>query len=307
MGNTLHAWQRREDRIINRFVRAQLSGAFRSTLEAARHCLAELDPLYRRSGRRGVRPKTFSTIYTYLKRRLSAAGVPLKGPVWTPAEDRVVMRFTLALLAGEYENARGAAMACHAALLAERRRHRRRAAGIAPRTRWAVHNRVALFTRRAGVPSPQQPWIPAEERILTRHARRAVAGLCSGKAAARSCHVDLGRLWDRLRRRSPLQLKDVAGRSFEAVWGRMQVRMLELGWRTQPNRPWSPVERRTARKWLLRYRRLRRSEAPWSIRDTARSLQAELAESGYQRTLAACWGELNLELQGRIPEHRFQD
>jgi hypothetical protein len=114
------SWQVKENRIINRFVRAQLNCAFRSTLEAARHCLTELDSLYRRSGRRGVRPRTFSTIYTHLKRRLSAAGAPLKGPVWTPAEDRVVMRFTPALFAGKYENACAAASACHAALLAER-------------------------------------------------------------------------------------------------------------------------------------------------------------------------------------------
>jgi hypothetical protein len=71
-GMTHQPWQEREDRIVSRFVRARLDGAFRSDLEATRYCLAELDSLYRGSGRTGVRPKTFSTIYTYLRRRLSA-------------------------------------------------------------------------------------------------------------------------------------------------------------------------------------------------------------------------------------------
>jgi hypothetical protein len=306
-GMTQRVSQKREDRIINRFVRARLDGAFRSDLEAARYCLAELDSLYRGSGRTRILPKTFSTIYTYMRRRLTAAGTPLKGPVWTPAEDRVVMRFTLALFAGKHQDAYAAAKACRAALMDDRRRYPRRFDGIAPRTEHAVHNRVALFTRRIGVPSPQRPWEPAEERILTRHARRVVAGLITSMAATRSCYSDLRRLWDRSRRRSPRRLKIVAGRSFNAVWGRMHVRMGELGWRTQPHRPWSPAERRTARKWLLRYRRLRQSRTPWSIRETAESLQTDLADSGYERTLPACWDELKLELQGRIPEHRFQD
>jgi hypothetical protein len=306
-GVTRSVEQKREDRIINRFVRARLNGAFRSDLEAARHCLAELDSLYRGSDRTGILPKTFSTIYTYIRRRLTAAGTPLKGPVWMPAEDRAVMRFTLALFAGKYQDAYAAAKACRAALLAERLRHPRRFTGIAPRTERAVHNRVALFTRRVGVPSPQRPWEPAEERILIRHARRVVAGTSTSMAAVRSCYSGLRRLWDQSGRRSPRRLKVVAGRSFNAVWGRMHVRMGELGWHTQPHRLWSPVERRRARKWLSRYQRLRESKTPWSTRDTAESLQADLAESGYERTLPACWAELKLELQGRIPEHRFHD
>ncbi len=298
--------QQKEDRILNRFVRARLNGAFRSDLEAARLCHAEIELLYRSPGRSGIRPKTFSTIHTYLKRRLAAAGVLLRASVWTPAEDRVVMRFTKALFAGRYEDAGAAARACREALLVERGRHPRSYSRTVPRTKQAVHSRVALFAHRIGVPSPQQPWRPAEDRILTRHARQLVDGRCpSPIAAEQACLKELQRYWDRLRRRSSQRLAVVAGRSFKAVCARLRARMSDLGW--CPNRRWTPAERRIVRKWLLRYRRFRESKTPWSIRATGWSLQADLAKRGYRRTVSACWSELHLELRGRIPEDRFRD
>lgn len=124
--------------------------------------------------------------------------------------------------------------------------------------------------------------------------------------AAQPCYRDLARFWRRLARRVKPPLRRYAGRTFDAVYQRVGLRAHEFGYRGAARRRWLPVERRIAAKWLKRYLAFRDSETPWSIVDTAESLQEDLATSGYQRTADACHDELLLELWGRIPPEKFE-
>jgi hypothetical protein len=250
-------------------------------------------------------------VYTYLKRRASALGQPALSVVWIPAEDRIVWRYVRDVLEGRYSSASAAAPDCRCELVRvfrSRRRANRRRAGRIPRTLDAVAGRIARLACTLGLPRMATPYDAFEHHTLLKHARAVVTGAHKAPLpAARAAYATLMRYYQRRLRRSPIRLRTLAGRPFDAIHGSINALARDLGYRGRDNRRWKPEERRIAAKWLARYRYYLRSDTAWSIPETAISLQQDLTARGFRRTITACKAELYLEKLGRIPARKFRD
>jgi hypothetical protein len=281
--------------------------------EAARRCRAELERLSERAAQShaGVqfrlRWQTFKTVHTMLRRRARKLGMPKLVEPFGPDVDRVVRSYAREYLEGKYPRISVAGAACLAELARLRKRDPVKYAASARRNKVNVCARIDRMVLAYGLPHAASPFLAAELRIVDRYARGVADGRHkSPLPAARPCYRDLTRLWRRLARRIEPPLRRFAGRTFDAAYQRVRLRAREFGYRGATRRRWLPAERRIAAKWLKRYLAFRDSETPWTIADTAGSLQEDLATSGFQRTLDACHDELLLEFWGRIPESKFE-
>jgi hypothetical protein len=226
---------------------------------------------------------------------------------WTRDEDRVVRSYARAFLEGKYPRITKAGAAC----FDEFRRLRK----VAParyrvsrrRTLKDICARIDRFVVATGLPHPAGLFTKSEMRVVDRYALAVAKGRYKAPLpATRPCYRALRRLWQRAARRVKPPLRHFVARTFDAVHARLIIRAHDFGYRGAPRRRWLPVERRIAAKWRGRYVTFRVSDTPWSINDTARSLEADLASSGYRRTVSACHAELKLELMGRIAASKFE-
>jgi hypothetical protein len=285
-----------EDRLINRFLRALVRGEYTDSVAAARACHAELLSLYR--VRPALRPMTFSTVRTYIRRRYYQSGRPMLSPTWTVTEDKAVTRYARALVEGRYATGELAAQACAKELARLRegergsdpdRHHKTRPRGIR-----GVTNRINAFARRLGQPRPYIDWTDKEKAILERHARGVIDGEhANAGAATRACFRELQGYFRRLRTTS--HARSIAGRSQKALLGKMHQRVRELGRRGPPNRRWSADEKRFLAQWVRWYDRFRGVRRLRPLTEAALGLQADVERLGSTRTTHACKAQLQIE------------
>jgi len=299
--------------ILERHAAGILSDPRHDISAATRRCQAELAELAERTAEDcpGVKFKlrwqTFKTVHTLLRRRARELGLPVLIERFSPAVDRLVLRYTRAYLEGRYERISAAGRACLAALTRLHRTNPSRYPDVPRRRLHSICGRIDRRVIEYGLPHPASSFSAEEMLILDKYARRVAEGKHKGPLpAARRCYDDLTRLWRRAASRIRPRLRRYSGRSFGAVYQQLALRARDFGYRGVPHRRWLPAERRIAAKWLRRYIYYRDSDTPWSITDTANSLQEDLASSGYERTLEACRGELLLESWGRIAPDKFE-
>jgi len=263
-------WKQPELLIADRYARAVVRGQYRTTADAVEHCRATL----RQAGFR----RTAFAIHIKLRERSQMMGNPPKGLPWSATEDRVLRRFARAFVEGRQESAADAARACQKAL---RSRQARPFSG--------VMSRLLVLAHDWGVPASRFRWMGIEDRIVDRHARRVLSGRTkSFRQATRACVVELRRLHEQLKLKSPVRLRTVPGRRFEGVNTRLVNRAHELGYRGPRRRSWNRVEVLLLDKWLRRYEYYRSSKSPWSLSATAASLYEDIGAHGFRRTFIAC-------------------
>jgi hypothetical protein len=160
-------WLPSEQRIVDASVRKLLTDHDLTANRAARECHLRLRRLARRTARLSVpsHRRTYSTILTYLLRRLHAVG-RTRSTHWLPEENRIVERFALHLVQGKYRDTQAALPACCRALSRCRGRLRQvrgREFVLQRRTRAGVLDRLFRASRRLNQPRPGTKWTPAEE------------------------------------------------------------------------------------------------------------------------------------------------
>lgn len=263
-------WKQPELLIADRYARAVVRGQYRTTADAVEQCRATL----RQAGFR----RTAFAIHIKLCQRSQLMGKPLRGLPWSATEDRVLRRFARAFVEGRHESAADAARACQKALRGRRARPFN-----------GVMNRLLVLAHDWGVPASRFRWIGIEDRIVDRHARRVLSGKTKNfRQATQACVVELRRLHEQLRLKSPVRLRAVPYRRLEGVNTRLVNRAHELGYQGPRRRPWNRVEVLMLAKWLRRYEYYRSSKSPWSLSATAASLCEDLRVRGYRRTFMAC-------------------
>jgi hypothetical protein len=167
-------WLPEERRILERYVRALVSGRYVSPSLAARDCSAELDRLHRRLRREsstcGFFPRRVNTIANYLHRWSCDRGRPVTAD-WTDAEVRVIRRHAQGLASGEHADGRAAAGACLLELQALRRRRWRLFRHIRPRAKTSVSQQLREFAHETGEHWPKSGWTAEELRACQRWVR----------------------------------------------------------------------------------------------------------------------------------------
>jgi hypothetical protein len=167
-------WLPEERRILERYVRALVTGRYASPSLAAKDCSAELDRLHQRlrreSSTHGFFPRHVNTIANYLHRWSRDRGRPVTAD-WTEAEVRVMRRHAQGLASGEHKEGRAAAGACFLELQALRRRQWRLFRHIRPRAKTSVSRQLRLFAHETGERWPKSAWTAEELRMCQRWLR----------------------------------------------------------------------------------------------------------------------------------------
>jgi hypothetical protein len=289
-------WYEPEQSIVSRYVQAAASGEYPDVLTATRRCMAEIKRLHGRWRRlhpdeaRTIRPRTFQTIYTILRKESKARGRPSAGVLYTPSETSLLNRYARAVVEGRYKTAAEATRAA----MPELARLWPKAppvvgAGL-PRPFEGVFQRMCILTRRLGQPRPETVWFPAEDRIVARFARRVLGGeFRSARAASPECHSELSSLYGRLRGARGLRLARSAQRTHGAVHIRLILHLQRLGQRGPRRWPWTEPEKRLAAKWAQKHDETVKAGTPWRVSDTIEMLRAELKQRGMRvRDVESC-------------------
>jgi hypothetical protein len=278
-------WTATEDDFARRFALALVRGQYAGALDAARACRVEF---HRKTGR--WIHHHLAGIHFRIGSYARQLGRPPANVRWTRQEKQVVERFARAVVQGRYRSTLVAARECRRALdeLATRGRTKsgRR---VVRRSVVAIRGKLfplvkALFGPRFGA-----YWMPAEDRIVDRHARALVGGrLPNATAAGRECHRELCGYAQRQRLRSPARLSACSLRTLAAANLRLRQRAYELGWGCFRRHPWTTKEREIALKWIRRYRSHLKVGTVGTLGDDARGMRAELRKHGFRRTLDQC-------------------
>ena len=278
-----------EERLLERYKRAFIRGEFPSAKAAARVCREELARLRQRAPT--LRPKTLSTLRTYIHRRSRGLGKNRMAAAWSPPEDRVASRYARALGEGRYRTSTAAAADC----LQELSRLKSKAVQARVKTRTAgnVAHRIRKLADRLPVPRPNGRWTAEENRIL-RHFTHAVlkGGYAGPTPAFEPFYSALNRHYARLRAGSELSLGAVGGRTKAAAFRKLDLAVQKLGWHGRPAPRWTAVENRASHVWLRWYDSHRPPGRRGPISQAAEGLQEELDQLGYRRTVSACKGHL---------------
>ncbi|MCX6842530.1 MAG: hypothetical protein NTX53_09655 [candidate division WOR-3 bacterium] len=179
-------WLRGEDRIITRYARLLLRGAYPNATAAARDCEREISTLRADpAARAGHHP--FGVIRRRVADRAHELGANWSRCEWQARERRVAERHARAFVAGHHSSIRAAARAAQADLAA--------LSGSTHRSTVSVYDEILQRVRRAGWRSPAWHWSEPEIRILQRYARRLADGrFASAVAASRACMDHFARL-----------------------------------------------------------------------------------------------------------------
>jgi len=272
--------------------------------------MAEIERLHRRWRRlhsdeaRSIKPRTFQTIYTILRKESRALGRPLSAVLYTPEEKALLNRYARAVVEGRYKTA---ADATRAAMPDLARLWPRKAPPVAqaglPRPFEGVFQRICILTRRLGQPRPETVWIAAEDRIVARFARRVLHDeFQDARAATPECHKELALLYGRLRGKGGLRLAESAQRTPEAVHIRLLLHLQRLGRRGPRQRAWTEPEKRLAAKWAQKHDETIKAGTPWRVSDTIEMLRAELKQRGMRvRDVESCRHALGKLTRYRAP------
>jgi hypothetical protein len=273
-----------EERMLDRYKRDFIKGEFPSAEVAARACQTELARL--RSSIPTLRPKTLSTLRTYINRRSRWLGVRSPAPKWTPQEEERAAKYARALVEGRYRTATAAAGDC----LKELAQFRGNATRGRVKTKSAenVAHRVRVLADRLPVPRPNGRWAGWETRIIRRFAQAVATGSYAGPTPAfEPCFSALNRRYARLRAVAPIPLRSVGGRTRAAVYRRLDMAARRLGWHGHPAPRWTSEENRISRRWVRWYGNHRRGRRG-PITPAAEGLQEELDQIGARRSVPAC-------------------
>jgi hypothetical protein len=282
-GKTLRPWLPEEDRVVDHHARRLVAGSYRSIYEAARACMRDFGHRHSSLGkpeprrRVAVRPHPFNSVRQRVRLRLNTLGLLWTNRRLTPADAQLADRYARSLAQGQYHTASEAATAC----LAELARRPNADKRARPLSHLSIRECIYTRARRLRQPWSHTRWSPAEARIADRFARAVMRGdYASVTTAARDCHVQLRRLWSRLRgSRGPAGPE--AGRSFEAIFARLIVLTRAKGLRRAPR--WRTDELRILDHYLRaiyagRYR---------TVRTAAKECARELRKRGLHRRAAS--------------------
>jgi len=181
-GNINHPWLPAEDRVVDRFARAIVSGRYRNVKEALPECQRELKRM-----RPDLRRADTAAAWRLLCRAYDF-GLPRRKHLWADEELRLLERHASALARGKYPDIETAAhryeAACGRAGLAVRHRH------------GTICTRISVRAHALGYDSSRAnpPPGPEELRIITGFSRALARGRYScGRAAAPDCLRALSR------------------------------------------------------------------------------------------------------------------
>jgi hypothetical protein len=201
---------------------------------------------------------------------------------WRRYELLVADRYARALVRGRYQNTEQAVAGCYREL--HRLPHWR------PRTLGAVRLQVYERAARFG-PLPLSYWSAAEEKLIDRYARAAIAHrYASTRKAAKACARAIAALHKSQGHKSRRPVRSVLA-VHERVWKRAQ----QLGPERLNHRHWTAPESAVARKWAKVYRRFRRGRSRMNPQTASEMMHAELDRRGYYRTRLACEQRIKLE------------
>ncbi|MFO7675131.1 MAG: hypothetical protein R6X12_02265 [bacterium] len=276
VGARFHRRRLQEMKAIRRYARAYLAGRYPSMREAARACRREL-------ARTDPRPRPFYGIYWMLYTAAHELGLPKLKHEWTPAERRALNRHLRLLFEGRHKFSDDAAQACFRELGGSR-------------TYKAVRFALRTEATRTGLPRSHSWLTKTEERLVERYAMMVHNGaLPHWRAAAEQCLAAIGRRVARLARTGPLKLRRLPSHTLDTIHMAILNLAHQRGLRGPRNPHWTAAEQKLAAgwvKWYDRYRRVRRL-AP--LKQASEGLQAELADRGFHRSVAACSARVKSE------------
>jgi hypothetical protein len=212
--------------VLDRYVRAVLSGRYATAKEATRLCLSELR-------RRHAGPdRTFQAVFARTCEKLRDAGKRRSHP-WTWKELQVIERSVRDVVAGRTGSVAEAARTCLERLRTLRRTER---PSIPPPGSSMVYQAVWVRTREARDRGLNTEWSSAEDRVVTRFARDLLKGrYASVQQAAVACTREFERHAGR--RKGSRAWKP---RTLGSVANRVNLLSHKIGrpaWRTR-FRPW---------------------------------------------------------------------
>jgi hypothetical protein len=302
-------WHEPEQRIVSGYVQATAAGRYPDMLTATRRCIAQIERLHDRWRRlhpdeaRSIKPRTFQTIYTILRKESRTLGRPLSAVLYTPEEKALLNRYARAVVEGRYKTAAEATRAAMPELARLWPKTPAKPGAGLPRPFEGVFQRICILTRRLGQPRPETVWHPTEDRIVARFARRVLSGeFRSARAATPECHKELALLYGRLRGKGGLRLAESAQRTPEAVHIRLLLHLQRLGRHGPRQWPWTEPEKRLAAKWAQKHDETVKAGTPWRISDTIEMLRAELKQRGMRvRDVESCRHALGKLTRYRAP------
>jgi len=217
-------WSRAETCLLDAYARAIVRGEYPDAGVAARALVEDLGELAGTGAGTGE-PRTYAGVHGMLWSRARELGRPFLSLPWSPKERALANMYARRLALGRFRNAWDAAVSCSRDLSQLRREH--------PQARWASMQRTTLGVwaqiwhraDRLGLKWTESLWVPAEERIVARHARDVVLGRYpSAKSAAPDCWRELER-FHRVRRQRKLGRAGRPGpRTLRAICGKIEVR-----------------------------------------------------------------------------------
>ena len=224
-------WHEPEQAIVSRYVRAVAAGRYPDMLTATRECVAEIEGLHRRWRRsrpeesRAIRPRTFQTFYTILRKESQQLGRAPAVSSYLPEETKLMRDCAQAVAEGRFPNVREATRAIWPEF--ERIWAGAENKDGVERTLGGISQRICLLARSLKQPRPETGWFPAEDRVIDRFARRVLAGdYRSAHAAVPDCRAELARL------------ANSSLRSPGAVHIRLNQRLRRLGRSRPPRFQW---------------------------------------------------------------------
>jgi len=158
-------WSADEQVVVDRFVRALVSGRYRRAQDAAEACrrefarLRQLHPLVWRARA----PRTVGGVFMRVVEGARAAGRDSQRVRWTGPELAVLNRHARALARGRFRDARAAAASCHAEINHLLPRPPRRVLT-------GVLAHLELRARALGWFMNDTRWLPGEKELLERYA-----------------------------------------------------------------------------------------------------------------------------------------
>jgi hypothetical protein len=199
-----------EMRVVERYVRYLGQGRYPDALRAAEACSREMEALRARSARPGraggwpVTPRTALQIQRRIWSLGRQSGLGWSRVQWTVEEDRIIKRYSRALVRSARPKSMAATRACRLELF---QAYRRKAPGVREsstrsdvRSLLRLYHRVRYWALKSGQSLRRDPWNRRELAVLNRH----VQALFDGKYrymrdATDGCWRELQRL--RLSRR----------------------------------------------------------------------------------------------------------
>jgi len=260
-------WSEAEDRVVNRFARAIVSGRYPNVNQALPDCRRELAHVVQ-----GLERTEVAVAWKLLCRAYDF-GLPRRMHFWTDQERRLLERHASALARGECPDSRTAVRQVKRAF--ER-------AGLEARHHdSAILDLVIIRSRALGRPLNSVPFSPEEDRILDRFARALLRNEYRyGKAAAADC------------RRALAQAGSASRRGDATIAKRINDRARALG-RTQESAPWSASGARI----IDRFARALVSGKYPSISAASRACRPALERAGQFENRTGCGLHAKLRIQ----------